>query len=124
MGAFSLSAQTDPRNQKGTRMPTKTTKAGREYEVDGKKFVWHPLDDNDETGNLPDVVIPLRIKLGIIRAMADRNIDDLGAMFDLIGKVAPNQDDVVDEMDVNDFQEMFETWQDEYQALTGASLGE
>lgn len=104
-------------------MVTKTTDAGRDYEVDGKKFIWHPLDDNDETGNLPDVTIPLRIKLKLIRKFSDRAMDN-AVMFDILEAIAPDQADALDEMDINDFQECFTTWQAEYNTLTGASLGE
>lgn len=102
-------------------MPTKKTDAGVEYEVDDKKFTWHPEDDNGNRAG--GVVIPLRIKLKLIRSMADRELDS-AAMFDMLSALAPNQQDVLDDMDVNDFQEMFTTWQSEYNALTGASLGE
>lgn len=102
-------------------MPSKKTESGVEYEVDGKRFVWHPEDDNGERNG--EVVIPLRVKLKLIRSMADRDLDS-SAMFDILSALAPNQQDVLDEMDVNDFQECFTTWQSEYNALTGASLGE
>lgn len=104
-------------------MPTKKTKAGREYEVDGKRFTWHPLDENDETGAIPDVVIPLRLKLGIIYEMAGRDMD-AAAMTDILEAVAPKQSDTLREMDLLDFQDMFTTWQAEYNSLSGASLGE
>lgn len=103
-------------------MPTKKTEAGVEYEIDGKKFVWHPEDDNGARGD-STVTIPLRIKLKLIRSMADRDLDS-GAMFDMLSALVPNQQDALDDMDVNDFQQMFATWQSEYNALTGASLGE
>ena len=104
-------------------MPTKKTATGREYEVDGKRLVWHPLDDDDEPGNLADVVIPLRLKLKLIYSMAGRDLD-AAAMKDILDAVIPNQADALGEMDLNDFQAMFNTWQAEYQALSGASLGE
>lgn len=104
-------------------MPTKTTAAGREYEVTGKKFVWHPLDDEGDAGNLPDVTIPLRIKLKVIRAMSDRQLD-AAAMFTMLEALIPDQGETLDEMDVNDFTAMFSTWQTEYNALTGATPGE
>lgn len=105
-------------------MPTKKTDAGREYEIDGKKFIWHPLDENDEAGNLPDVVIPLRVKLGTIRAMSGREMD-AAAMFAILEKLIPSQAEALDEMDiVTDFQPMFTAWQSEYNALTGATPGE
>ena len=103
-------------------MPTKKNDAGRKYEVNGKKFIWHPLDDDDRTGNLPDVEIPLRIKLRTIREASGEL--DAAAMFRLLEALIPNQADALDEMDVNDFQDMFVTWQKEYNALTGATPGE
>lgn len=103
-------------------MPTKTTPAGREYEVDGKTFTWHPLDDNDETGNLPDISIPLRIKLKLVRQMAGELDND--SMFAMLEALIPGQADTLDEMDVNDFQHMFAAWQTEYNQLTGATPGE
>jgi hypothetical protein len=104
-------------------MPTKTTPAGREYDVDGKRFTWHPLDDDDQPGTLPDVVLPLRIKLGVLRSLSGRDLDADG-MFAMLEALAPDQSDTLDEMDVADFQAMFSTWQAEYQALSGAALGE
>lgn len=105
-------------------MPTKTSESGREYEIDGKTFVWHPEDDEGNTGSLTAIRIPMRIKLKVIRALADRDLDDAAAMFDLLEAVIPGQADAIDEMDMNDFVDMFGTWQTEYTALNGASLGE
>lgn len=104
-------------------MPEKTTPSGRKYDVTGKALTWHPEDEDGETGNLPDVVIPMRIKLKVIRSMNDQNIDS-ASMFAIIESLVPGQGDALDEMDVNDFQDMFATWQSEYKALSGASLGE
>jgi hypothetical protein len=97
-------------------MPEKKTKADKRYDIDGKTFVW--ITDEGAT-----VKIPMRIKLGVIRAMADRELST-DVMFEMIDKIAPGQADVLDEQDVNDFQQMFVTWQAEYNKLSGASLGE
>lgn len=105
-------------------MPTKTTKAGREYDVTGKKFIWHPLDDDGNTGNLSDVEIPMRLKLKVLRSMAGEDVDNVATMFRLLEQLVPNHADTLDEMDVNDFTQMFSTWQDEYNALNGATPGE
>jgi hypothetical protein len=104
-------------------MPTKQTASGREYDIDGKKFVWHPLDENDEAGNLPDVTIPLRLKLKVVRSLGGRTLDN-DVMFEMLEALIPNQTEVLDEMDVNDFQDMFGAWQEEYNSVTGADLGE
>lgn len=104
-------------------MPTKTTPQGTDYDIDGKVFIWHPADDDDVRGNMPDVRIPLRIKLKLIRALTGDTID-VDSMFTLLGALVPDQQEVLDDMDVNDFQEMFSTYQEEYSLLTGASLGE
>src|SRR4051812_8909364 len=104
-------------------MPTKKTEAGRSYKVTGKKFIWSPLDEDDKTGNLPEVAIPLRVKVSILRSMSDRDLDT-DSMFDLIDAVAPGQAETLGEMDSNDFVNMFNTWQSEYHALNGASPGE
>ena len=106
-------------------MPTKTTPTGVEYEIDGKKFTWHPEDDDGERGNLEPVVIPLRLKMKLALAFADEQGDmDAKAMKGLLEALVPNQADALGEMDVNDFQACFATWQAEYNALTGATLGE
>lgn len=97
-------------------MPEKKTKADKPYRIDGKKFIW-TTDEGDT------VTIPLRIKLGVIRAMSGKELDT-GTMFEMIDKIAPGQEDVLDEQDVNDFQSMFTTWQREYNALNGATPGE
>ena len=104
-------------------MPTKKSENGSAYEVDGKAFVWHPLDDNGERGTLEPVTIPLRIKLKVIRALAGRDLD-AAAMFDLLERLVPDQAEALDEMDLNDFQDCFNTWQAEYEKLSGATLGE
>ena len=97
-------------------MPAKTTDDGRKYEVDGKTFTW----TTDEGAT---VAIPMRLKLKVIRSLAGRE-QDVAVMFEILEQIAPGQAEVMDEMDVNDFQLMFTTWQKEYNALTGASLGE
>ncbi len=103
-------------------MADKTSKSGRTYTVDGKKFSWFPLDDDDNPLTEP-VTIPLRIKLGLVREMAEQKLDAEGK-FLLLSKLIPGQVAALDEMDLNDFQDMFGSWQDEYEALSGASLGE
>lgn len=105
-------------------MPKKKTDAGREYQVDGRRFTWHPLDDDDQTGTLEDVTIPLRLKVKLIYAMADQDMNNIATMRDLLEAIIPNQSEALGEMDLLDFQEMFNTWQMEYNALSGASLGE
>lgn len=86
------------------------------YTIDGKTFTW-------TTDEGAEVTLPMRIKLKVIRGMADRDMD-AGAMFELLEALVPNQSEVLDEMDVNDFQDMFTAWEREYKALSGASLGE
>lgn len=105
-------------------MPTKTTDKGREYEIDGRRLTWHPLDDEDQTGTIPDVKIPLRLKLGVILDVGEHRDLDISTMKDMLAALIPNQMDTLREMDVNDFEAMFVTWQTEYQSLSGASLGE
>lgn len=97
-------------------MPEKKTQNGEPYKIDGKTFTW-TTDDG------VDVSIPLRVKLKVIRSMAERDLD-ADAMFEILDAIAPGQGELIDDMDVNDFQAMFTTWQREYQALSGASLGE
>lgn len=104
-------------------MPTKTTKTGDAYEVTGKVFIWHPLDDDDERGNLEAVEIPLRIKLKTIRDLAGKDLD-ASTMFEILERIIPNQADALDEMDLNDFQACFTAWQLEYEKLQGATPGE
>lgn len=98
-------------------MPTKTAKTGEPYKIDGKKFVW-TTEDGDE------VTIPLRIKLKVLRSLAGEDAENVATMFKLLEQIIPDQGDALDEMDVNDFVRCFTTWQREYNALNGASLGE
>jgi hypothetical protein len=98
-------------------MPEKTTKSGRSYTVDGKQLVWTTEDGTE-------VAIPLRIKLKVLRSMAHEDLENVATMFALIEQIVPGQADTLDEMDVNDFTAMFNAWNDEYAALSGASLGE
>lgn len=103
-------------------MPEKTTTDGRTYKVDGKMFVWTPEGDDGQPVDA-QVRIPLRIKLKVIRALAGRPLDN-EVMFEMLEALIPEQADVLDEMDVNDFQAMFTAWQSEYNTVSGASLGE
>lgn len=103
-------------------MPSKKSKSGRDYEIDGRKMIWHADVDEDETPF--DVTLPLRLKLKALRPFADATSDDVAAMFDMVAAVIPGQTEQLDEMDLNDFEDMFSTWQDEYKNLNGASLGE
>lgn len=106
-------------------MPTKTTKADAPYEIDGKQFAWHPLDDEDRRDTLAPIVIPLRIKVKLVRQISGFT-DALGAdeAMQILDLLIPDQADAVDDMDINDLMEMFNTYMREYQALSGASLGE
>jgi len=97
-------------------MPTKKTKQGHPYKIDGKSFAWVTEDD-------VEVVIPMRVRMKVLRALGDVDLDAAG-MFKMIEAIAPDQVDAIDDMDANEFAAMFATWQDEYQALSGASLGE
>lgn len=104
-------------------MPEKTSEQGRKYDVDGRKVIWHPEDDEGEQGNLPDVRLPLRIKMGLVLDAGEMEMDNSG-MVRMLELLIPNQIDTIREMDVNDFQDMFVSWQSEYNTLTGASVGE
>lgn len=86
------------------------------YTIDGKTFTWTTEDD-------VEVSLPMRIKLKLIRGLAGKDLD-ADSMFELLDALAPDSTDVFDEMDLNDFQAMFMAWQKEYEALSGASLGE
>ena len=105
-------------------MVNKTSKQGRNYTIDGRRIVWHPEDDDGNQGTLPDVTIPLRIKMSTVLALADQELDTLGMNRMLEAILPASQVPLIGEMDVNDFQDMFVTWQDEYNSLTGGSLGE
>ncbi len=93
---------------------SKTTNS--RYTVEGKTFTWTTEDGEH-------VSIPLRIRLGMVRSLAARALD-ADARFDILDDLIPDQAEVLDNMDLNDFQAMFVAWQKEYQALAGASLGE
>lgn len=97
-------------------MPAKTTANGTQYKITGKQFTW----TTDEGAT---VTIPMRLKLGVIRKLAGRELD-AEVMFEIVDTIAPGQGDVLDEQDVNDFTAMFTTWQKEYNALQGATPGE
>jgi hypothetical protein len=98
-------------------MPEKTAKTGQKYTIDGKTFTW-------TTDEGAVIRIPMRIKLGLLRNMAGKDADDVGTMFEMIDGIAPGQADLMDNQDVNDFQAMFSTWQEEYNLLNLAALGE
>lgn len=104
-------------------MTTKTTKAGREYEIeDGKRLIWHAeVWEGEEPF---DLTIPLRFKVGALRPLRGMDMNDPGVMIDMLEKIVPNQSDNLDELDVGDLMAMFETWFEEYNALNGATLGE
>ena len=80
-------------------MPEKTSKQGRKYEIDGRKVVWHPEDDDGVTGNLPEVRLPLRIKMGLVLDMATEELDN-AAMAQMIERLTPGQMDIIREMGV------------------------
>lgn len=103
-------------------MPTKKTETSKQYRIDGRKFIW--TVDVDEGEDPVEITIPLRIKLGVIRSVGADSDMDASTMFLMIEKLAPGQSDQLDEMDLNDFQTMFTTWQAEYEKLSGATLGE
>ncbi len=108
-------------------MVNKKTADGREYEVEnGRHLVWH-ADVWEDEGEKPfDVRLPLRMKAGVLFELGLGSADalDYGQMRAVFEAIAPNMRDHVTEMDLLDFQKMFETWQHEYSLLNGVSLGE
>lgn len=105
-------------------MVTKISKENRPYEIDGRRVIWHPEDDDGNQGTLDDIVIPLRLKMNTVLQFADRDMDSV-TMSEMLKAILPAvHQDKLGEMDVNDFQDMFTTWQSEYNQLTGGSLGE
>lgn len=103
----------------------KFTKTGRAYAVEDKHLVWTPEVWPGEPA-LPEIRIPLRMKLGLAGALSKaESSGDVDTMSELIGRLAPGvTKDVLDEMDVADFGAMFEAWGHEFQLLQGATLGE
>lgn len=105
-------------------MVSKTSKQGRPYDIDGRVLIWHPEDDEGAQGTMPDIRLPLRIKMGLVLKFADDEMNNK-VMADMVRAIIPQAAHAdLDEMDVNDFQDMFTTWQSEYNTLTGGSLGE
>jgi len=85
--------------------------------VTGKVFVW-----TSEDGVV--IEIPLRITMRVLRSIGAGTDLDAGSMFDMLDAIMPGQSDVLDDLDVLEFQTMFSAWQSAYNAQTGASLGE
>lgn len=84
--------------------------------VKGKVFTWATEDGGTLT-------IPLRVKMKTLIELNDVLLDAAG-MFKMIEAIAPDQAAVVEEMDSNDFTAAFNAWQDAYNSVEGASLGE
>jgi len=103
-------------------MPTFTTESGRQYDVKGRLLIWHP--DQDEDDQIADIRLPLRMKLRKLLEVNTQGLSGNEQAIELIRMLAPHQVDDCLEMDVNDFTEMFQVWQDTYNNLTGAKLGE
>jgi len=103
----------------------KTAKNGTTYRIEnGKRIIW-PAEVDLEAGEEPfDVSIPLRMKMKVLRPLVGRESDDVGAMFEMLEGIIPDQAALLDEMDLNDFMAMFSTWQAEYELVNGATLGE
>lgn len=107
-------------------MPTKTTDNGRwTYHVDAKRFTWPATIDTDDGDEATvDITLPLRIKARLIRQIAKDDDADIETIFKMIEAVAPQQVSTCEDMDMAELSTMFATWQTEYQALAGASMGE
>jgi hypothetical protein len=105
-------------------MPTKTSASGRKFDIDGRVLIWHPEQfEGDE--QIPDVRIPLRLKLGKLLELGEQQVMSSNEkMQQLIIAIAPSQQPMILEMDVNDFQDMFSTWQREYALIAGVAMGE
>ena len=84
-------------------------------EIDGKTFRFHAEDVTVE--------VPLRMKLGLLRSLSGRDLD-AETMFEILSKVAPGQDEVLDDLDLLEFQDLFSLWQEAYNDKACATLGE
>jgi hypothetical protein len=105
-------------------MVTLESKQGRPYEIDGKYIVWHPEVWEDEDP-LPDVRLPLRMKMGVLLDIGENVASSTNEkMRETLLAIVPSAVDVLDQMDVNDFQDMFMTWMDVYSGRAGLNLGE
>jgi len=104
-------------------MPTRTTEHGREYKVDGKYLVWTTDAWEDEKSST--IRLPLRIKLGAIVKIAESgDLNNNATQLEILLAVVPMAREALEDMDVNDFRAMFETWLTTYNTLTGTGLGE
>lgn len=95
--------------------PKKNFQDGR-IDIKGKIFTWHTEDGNK-------LVLPLRVKVKVLRELNDLMLDADG-MYQMAIAVAPDQAKVIDEMDLNDFTDGFNAWRAAYADLAGAGLGE
>lgn len=106
-------------------MVTKHTGSGRSYEIEnGRYFVWHAAVWEDEGEEPFDVRIPLRFKVGTMRPLKGADPNDPAVMLEMLDGIIPNQADALNNLDLNDLIDMFETWFGEYEALNGATPGE
>jgi len=99
-----------------------TTPDGRNYEVIDRLLIWHPVQFDDEPP-IPDIRLRLMLKLGRLLEIGE-TANSNEQMRQLMSLVSPKQVADMDEMDINDFQQMFLAWQAEYNQTAGASLGE
>ncbi len=88
----------------------------RRSSIKGKVFTWQTEDGDTLT-------IPLRVKMKTLLELADLNLDAEG-MYRTIEAIAPDQTDLIDEMDSNDFTAAFQAWQVAYTGGEDESLGE
>lgn len=105
-----------------SKTPTTTPETPRYLDdervaIEGKTFVFTSAEDDLR------VEIPLRLRLKVLRSLSGRDLD-ADAMFTILAAVAPGQEEVLDELDLLEFQEVFTLWQEAYNDKAGASLGE
>lgn len=90
--------------------------ADHRVSVKGKVFTWTTEDGDTLT-------IPLRVPMKTLLELNDVILDAAG-MFKMIEAIAPDQIELVNTMDSNDFTAAFNAWNAAYSGGEDASLGE
>lgn len=81
---------------------------------------FHWLSADPDVG---EVVIPLKFKGKLLKAVRDMQDDEIGLIFYMLDALGVPES-TTDEMDALEIKDMFLAWQKAWQAQSGADLGE
>jgi hypothetical protein len=90
----------------------------------GKLVVWQPASTTDDGEPLPELRLSTAVKVKHLRKMKMSENPSVDEVCDFLSALFPRQAVILDELEVDEIGDLFNTWSEEFSGRQGVSLGE